>query len=82
MESLVPQPRLKPMAPAVEVQSLNHWDCQGNPSFSLLYIRVYIISVLYITGDINVDNLVKVVFAIFLNGNVTVFPFSYSIRGK
>ena len=73
---LVLQPSL------MEVQSLNHPDCQGNPSFSLLYIRVCMISVLCITGDINLDNLVKVVFAIFLNGNVTVFPFLYSIRGK
>ena len=40
------------------------------------------ISVLCITGDINLDNLVKVVFAIFLNGNAIVFPISYSIRSK
>lgn len=32
-----------------------------------------------ITGDINFDHLVKVVFAILLHCKVTIFPFSYFI---
>ena len=40
------------------------------------------ISLLRITGDINLDNLVKMVSAIFLHCKVTLFPFSYSICQK
>ena len=31
IEVLVPQPGLKPMPPAVEVQSLNHWTTRAVP---------------------------------------------------
>ena len=35
---LVPQPRIKPVLPAVEVQSANHLDLQGIPLISILGI--------------------------------------------
>lgn len=47
--------------------------------FSLLYIRVCMISILLITGVVDLDNLVKMVSARFLHCTAPVFPFSYTI---
>ena len=33
----VPQPRMKPVLPAVEAQSLNHWTSQEVPFFFLIF---------------------------------------------
>lgn len=42
-------------------------------------IREYLVAIT-ITGDVNLDDLVKVVSVRFLHGKGTVFPFLYSVR--
>ena len=47
----------------------------------LWHIKEYMISAT-ISGDVNLDDFVKVVSVRFLHSEITIFPFLYSVRRK